>query len=88
MKSILVTYDLCSPGKDYAALYDKLKSFNVWAKITESTWFIKSDQSCVEIRDDIKSIIDNNDRIFVAELTGVAAWKNVKCENEYLKEKL
>ena len=32
--------------------------------------------------------IDFNDAVFVATLTGEAAWKNVICDSEYLKENL
>lgn len=86
--SKIITYDLCKPGRNYDDLYDYLKSFSVWARITESTWFISSDKSCVTIRDEIKNIVDSNDRIFVAELTGVAAWLNVICGSDYLKKHL
>lgn len=87
-KSKIVSYDLCNAGKDYAKLYELLKSYPQWAKITESTWFISTDKSCVEVRDEINSVTDDDDRIFVAELTGVAAWRNVICKSDYLKEHL
>lgn len=87
-KSKIVSYDLCNTGKDYAKLYELLKSYPHWAKITESTWFISTDKSCVEVRDEINSVTDKDDRIFVAELTGVAAWRNVICKSDYLKEHL
>lgn len=86
--SKIVSYDLCNDSKDYAKLYELLKSYSQWAKITESTWFISTDKSCVEVRDEINSVTDSDDRIFVAELTGVAAWRNVICESDYLKKYL
>lgn len=88
MNSIIVTYDLRSPGRDYSELYKKLKSYTGWAKITESTWLLKTALSCVDVRDDILSVIDNNDRLFVTKSTGEAAWRNVICDNDYLKENL
>ena len=63
-------------------------SYDVWARITKSTWFVKTSNSCVAIRDKPLKHMDNNDRIFVAELTGVAAWQNVICDNQYLKENI
>ena len=86
--SKIITYDLCSPGRNYEALYKKLRSYDVWAHICESTWFISTSQTCAEIRDELKTYTDSNDRLFVAELTGTAAWRNVLCESEYLKENL
>ena len=86
--SKIITYDLCKSDKNYNALYEYIKSYPVWAHITESTWFISTDKTCVTIRDEINGIIDSNDRIFVAELTGVAAWRNVICESDFLKKNL
>lgn len=86
--SKIVTYDLRSPGRDYNSLYEYLKSFPEWARITESTWFISSAKECIEIRDELDALTDSNDRIFVAELTGTAAWGNVMCDSDYLKENL
>lgn len=86
--SKIVSYDLCNSGKNYNDLYEYLRKFPAWARITESTWFISSNKSCAAIRDEIKDIVDCDDRIFVAELTGVAAWYNVLCKSDYLKEHL
>lgn len=88
MKSVIVTYDLRAPGRDYSSLYDKFKAYPAWAKITESTWLLKTDKSCVDVRNDIDSALDSNDRIFVTESTGVGAWRNVICESDFLKKNL
>ena len=88
MASKVITYDLCSPGRNYDDLYKAIKSYGTWAHITESTWFVKTDDSCAQIRDNLLSHIDSNDRLFVGELTGTAAWHNVICKNEFLKENL
>ena len=86
--SKIITYDLRNPGRNYDELYEKIKSYSVRARICESTWFISTSDSCVDIRDNLKSVIDSNDRLFVAELTGRSAWSNVECDSNYLKEKL
>lgn len=88
MSSKIIEYDLCSPGRNYNELYDAIKSYSVWAHITESTWFVKTSDSCVMVRDNLSKHIDNNDRLFVAELTGTAAWHNVICNNQYIKDNL
>ena len=88
MASKIITYDLCSPGRNYDDLYKAIKAYGTWAHITESTWFVKTDDSCVQIRDNLLSHIDSNDRLFIGELTGIAAWHNVICKNEFLKENL
>lgn len=88
MTSMIIEYDLRSPGRNYDELYKAIKSYGVWAHITESTWFIKTSESCVQVRDKLLAHMDGNDRIFVAALTGVAAWNNVLCDSEYLKKNL
>ena len=88
MTSKIVSYDLCSPGRNYNELYEAIRKYPQWAHITGSTWFVKSDSSCVEVRANLSKYMDNNDRIFVAELTGNAAWENVICDNDYLKRNL
>lgn len=87
-KSKIITYDLCAPGRDYSDLYTYLKNYFTGAHIAESVWFVSSDKSCSVIRDEIKQLVDSNDRIFVAELTGTAAWRNVLCDSNYLKDNL
>ena len=69
-------------------MYEAIRNYPIWAHITESTWFVKTDDTCVQIRDALKEKMDSNDRIFVATLTGEAAWNNLICESEYIKENL
>ncbi len=88
MSSKIITYDLCAPGRDYEKLIEHIKTYSSWARVTESTWVISSDDTCKVIRDILKTHIDTNDRLFVAELTGTAAWSNVRCKSDYLKEHL
>lgn len=88
MSSKIIEYDLRTPGRDYEALYSAIKSYGTWAHITESTWFIKTDRTCGQVRDHLLGVMDSNDRLFVGELTGAAAWYNVICDNDYLRNNL
>lgn len=88
MSSKVIEYDLRNPGRNYDALYEAIKSYGTWAHLTESTWFVKTAETCVQIRDRLLSVMDSNDRLFVGELTGVAAWRNLICDNDYLKKNL
>ena len=88
MSSKIISYDLCAPGRNYDELYKAIKAYGTWAHITESTWFIKSNSSCSQIRDDLVSHMDGNDHLFVGELEGSAAWRNVICNGSFLKENL
>ena len=88
MVSYIITYDLCDNSKDYDKLYECIKSNYCWAKLTESSWFIKTNSTSSQIRDRIGKVIDSKDRLFVAKLTGEAAWNNVICSNQYLHQNL
>lgn len=88
MTSKIIEYDLKSPSRNYDAVYEIIKNYPAWAHITESTWFVKTNESCVQIRDKIMKEIDSNDTVFVATLTGEAAWTNVICDSDYLKNNL
>lgn len=88
MACYIVSYDLRNPGRNYEDLYERLKSYRKWAKLTESTWAIVTENSVVEVRDHLKYVLDGNDRIFVIKSAGVAAWSNSICRNEWLKDNL
>lgn len=47
----IISYDLCIPGRDYNSLYQALKRFEKWGKLTESTWAVVSNMNHVQIRD-------------------------------------
>lgn len=79
MKTLLVSYDLRKPGKDYQKLIDHLKFFSTWAKPLESFWLIKTDETAEGVTNDIKNnYIDANDKLFVIDVTSrSAAWTNL-----------
>lgn len=49
-KTYCISYDLCTPNRNYNDLYGAIKSFGSWWHQTESVWFIISSKSAVEIR--------------------------------------
>ena len=86
MSSKIIEYDLRQPDRDYDALYKAIKDYGTWAHVTESTWLIKTDETCVQVGDKLLELIDSNDRLFVGELTGKAAWHNTICKSQFLKD--
>ncbi len=88
MKKYIVTYDLCSPGQNYDGLITKIESFN-HTKIAKSAWVITSSKTAIEIRDILEHYIDDNDVLFVAALTGEAAWHGLtKVAGDWLHQNL
>lgn len=83
----IISYDI-SNKDNYDDLYDAIKSYGTWAKITESTWGIITSSSAEQVRNFLKSKIDNKDRLFIVKSNGVGAWSNVICSNDWLKKNL
>ena len=93
MACYIITYDLLKKkdenrSDDYKKLADEIKAYKTWAKITESCWAIVSEDSTTSVRDRIKLLLKKGDRLFVAKSSGIAAWSNVICSSEWLKERL
>lgn len=78
MNTILISYDLQTPGKDYVSLWDHLKSYGNYAKPLESLWLIRTYSSAKQVRDIAVNYIDQNDKIFVVDVTGrESAWHRI-----------
>ena len=91
MAAYMVTYDLSQPGRDYSGLCERIKAISgTWALIAESSWIVVSTaRSAAAIRDDLIQAVDNDDSLFVAELTGATAWKGLPAERaDWLKANL
>lgn len=84
-KCYIISYDLMAPGKNYEALYNAIKSYGTWGKITESCWIVVSAFSAAVIRDQLSMYMDRNDRLFVSRLAIPAAWKNTKADDAWVK---
>ena len=63
----IITYDLNKIGQNYEEIIKAIKNYR-WAHPLESTWFVKTDKSAEAIYADLKRYIDENDRLFIAEL--------------------
>lgn len=70
----LINYDLKNPGQKYDDLIKAIKAFGAWAKISSSCWAIKTNQSAVQIRDNLKLHIDKNDILFVCDFDDWASY--------------
>ncbi|HDR7379605.1 MULTISPECIES: CRISPR-associated protein Cas2 [Bacillus] len=76
----IITYVLSKPERDHEDLIKAIKNYETWEKITEFTWIVATNNSCINIMNILKKHLHSNDRMFVAELTGISAWKNILCK--------
>ena len=82
----IITYYL-RDQRNYQDLYDTIKTYT-HAHILESVWAVRSTRSASEIRAHLAGCIDNDDGIFVIRSGGEAAWRNVLCSHQWLKNNL
>lgn len=83
----IVSYDMANGG-EYQELFDEIKSYGYWAHINNSTFAIRTTQTAFEIRDHLFSFMPSGSRLFVIKSGHFAAWSNVICSNEWLKNYL
>jgi hypothetical protein len=69
MRKILVSYDLMAPGKNYQPVYDYLESYTSWIKPLRSVYLLQTAKSVRAIRDDLKRLVDGNDKILAVDIT-------------------
>jgi hypothetical protein len=67
MNTLLISYDLGVPetSDDYKKLIAHIKSYGAWAKPLYSVWFIRTDKTCAQVRDETKKFLDANDKLLV-----------------------
>jgi hypothetical protein len=65
-----ISYDLKQPGRNYDDLYDAIKSAGDWAHAMDSLWFIKTTESVDVWSNRLRQVLDQNDWLFVVDITG------------------
>lgn len=68
--TLLVAYDLNSPGQKYDKLIAALKEYGTWWHHLESTWLVKTTNSLKEVHDDLRQYLDDNDELLVIDVSG------------------
>ena len=80
----LITYDLNRPVQKYEELYALIKNLGDYRHPMQNTWFVKSTFSSGQIRDMLKSALDDNDKIFICTVEGWAS-VNIGTTGDWLK---
>ena len=89
MSCYIISYDLKDASdSDYETLIDAIKGHGAWAHVTESTWAVLSEDNQKQIRDRLGKLLPDGSRLFVIKSGTAAAWKNVLCRNQWLKDNL
>jgi len=89
MAAYVITYDLTNKDSGaYDEMIKAIKNYGTWARVTESTWILVSDDKASDIRNNLKQHMHADDRLFVLKSASAAAWSNVRCRDEWLKKNL
>lgn len=64
----IITYDLKKVGQNYDALYKKIISLGQTCHALQNLWFLDTNYNVDIIRDTLRTIIDQNDYVFIAQL--------------------
>lgn len=68
MAVLLVTYDLKSPGQKHSKLLDAIKEYP-WARLSESSYAIRTVETPSTVFNVLKSHIDDNDNLYIVTVT-------------------
>jgi len=74
MKILIVTYDLINPGQNYEKLLQKIKAYQLWARLGGSSYLIGTNETPVQVRDSLMAVLDQNDKLFVGSCPVPSAW--------------
>jgi len=73
-KILIITYDLSAPHQNYKGVLKEIKLYGTWARISESSYLIKTDRTPEKVRGRLLKYIDEDDKLFVGVLNAPAAW--------------
>jgi hypothetical protein len=79
MRLYQISYDL-RKQRDYPSLYQRIKAYGTWCRALESNWIIATDQTAVQVRDNLQAVMDKDDGLLVTLLQGATAWNGLSTE--------
>ena len=75
MSAFSINYDLKSPGRDYAGLYEAIKQSRKWWHYLDSTWIVITHENSQQIWDRLRKHVDKNDYMLIIEVRdNVQGW--------------
>ena len=86
MACFVVAYDLNKVGQNYDCLMKKFAALpNCHAQ--QSVWFIDYNGTAMQLRADLASCIDENDRLFITEISKLWAGQNMPTCGKWLNDR-
>ncbi len=88
MAVYLITYDLKKPGQDYSGLLKEIKKFSSWARLSESSYAVETNQTPETVCNTLRRHMDANDNIYVINLKRPYSGFGPQEVNDWLEKKL
>jgi hypothetical protein len=86
---IQINYDLVAPGRNYQPVYDYIKATHFYARPLESMWLMGTNKSAATVRDELKKLVDANDKVLTIDVTGDAWATNFSdAHTKWMKENM
>jgi hypothetical protein len=82
LKLLLIVYELAYPHngdeRSDAGLLRALERYSAHTRLTERAWVLRTQSSVASVFDALDRHLRDEDRLFVASMTGEAAWRNIE----------
>ena len=89
MNTYIVAFEVLNDERK-ENLKTKLREYGTYCPINDNCWAIVSEDTAIQIRNNLNSSLNASDRIFVIRSGVTAAWRNVYGDenSKWLKERL
>ena len=88
MSTLLVTYDLRKSGQDYSDFHKVIKSYGIWARLSESSYAVTTTDSATTVFNKLSGHMDGNDTLYVITLRSPYFGQGPKEVNSWLAGQL
>ena len=76
MSCFIIGCRATKPGRDYVDFVEAVERLGEASPCLDFAWIVRCDETAAAIRERLRPHLDEGDELFVAELTGEAAWRS------------
>jgi hypothetical protein len=69
MNTLLISFDLINPGRNYQPVYDYIDKYTDRMKPLQTVYLIHTSKTAEAVRNDLKAIVDSNDKVLVISVS-------------------
>ena len=80
MNTLLISYDLVAPGRNYQPVYDYMEGFSDRMKPLQTVYLVQTSKSAKQVRDDLQNLVDANDKVLVIQAS-TTVWATYNLPN-------